>query len=135
MSSLKQGTLFQQNVYLKNYIYSFGSWKVCNIVNARVTIALCLDIYFVSGKLLYYCFWFQIKIVVEQSLLVMSTTVSFFFLITCWYIIVSPNEYVKQLKLYQFVFCLKLSFLFVFYCICVGFAAWTCTDNARFLVK
>lgn len=79
MSSLKQGTLFQQNVYLKNYIYSFGSWNVCNIVNARVTIALCLDIYFVSVKLLYYCFWFQIKTVVGQSLLLMSTTGFFFF--------------------------------------------------------
>lgn len=39
-----------EKLYLK-----FWVMKACNIVNARVTVALCLSIYFVSVKLLYYC--------------------------------------------------------------------------------
>lgn len=78
--------------------------------------SLCLGIYFVSVKLLYYGLWFQIKIVNGVKF---TCNVAIGFLkITCWYIIVSPNEYVKKLKLYQFWFCLKLSFL-LFKIVCV----------------
>lgn len=37
-------------LYLKFWVMT-----ACNIVNARVTVALCLGIYLVSVKLLYYC--------------------------------------------------------------------------------
>ena len=99
-------------VFEKLYL-QFWVMRVCSILNAQVMVTLCLSIYFVSVKLFYYCLRFQIKIVTKQSLLVTIV----FLKITCWYIIVSPNEYVKQLALYQFWFCLKLSFPFFFFLI------------------
>lgn len=66
----KAGHIVSAKCVFEKLYLQFWVMKVCCIVNARVAIALCLGIYFVSVKLLYYCLLFQIKIVVEQSLLV-----------------------------------------------------------------
>lgn len=105
----KTGHIVAAKCVFEKFRSQFWVMKVRSILNVRVMVTLCLGIYFVSVKLLYYGLWFQIKIVNGVKF---TCNVAIGFLkITCWYIIVSPNEYVKKLKLYQFWFCLKLSFL------------------------